>query len=216
MISRPGQSQSNPGGPGREGERGRESELGESLTRRPPPASTPPPGHSSLRQSTTAYRPSYKEPADDDDFVSDPENQSDLDLDDIDFESADEGSPPPLSARSRKQPPAASASSGKAGTINLSALARRVNSGSTTAAASSPAPGGGGDAMESGAGEGGGDLLSSLFQPELDLADLRLKPDHAARPLWIDERGTIILEGFSPIAEQAQDFLVAVAEPVSR
>jgi DNA excision repair protein ERCC-3 len=60
----------------------------------------------------------------------------------------------------------------------------------------------------------GTDLLSSLFPN--DLGALRLKPDHASRPLWIDENGTIILEGFSPIAEQAQDFLVAVSEPVSR
>jgi DNA excision repair protein ERCC-3 len=28
--------------------------------------------------------------------------------------------------------------------------------------------------------------------------------------------GHIILEAFSPIAEQAQDFLVAISEPVSR
>ena len=46
---------------------------------------------------------------------------------------------------------------------------------------------------------------------------LKLKPDHASRPLWINpEDGRIILEGFSPLAEQAQDFLVAIAEPVSR
>jgi DNA excision repair protein ERCC-3 len=44
-----------------------------------------------------------------------------------------------------------------------------------------------------------------------------LKLDHASRPLWInpDDRH-IILEGFSPIAEQAMDFLIAIAEPVSR
>lgn len=47
--------------------------------------------------------------------------------------------------------------------------------------------------------------------------DLPLKTDHANRPLWVSpEDGHIILEGFSPIAEQAQDFLVAIAEPVSR
>jgi DNA excision repair protein ERCC-3 len=46
---------------------------------------------------------------------------------------------------------------------------------------------------------------------------LPLKTDHASRPLWISpEHGHIILEGFSPIAEQAQDFLVAISEPVSR
>ncbi|KAJ1516318.1 hypothetical protein HMI54_009918 [Coelomomyces lativittatus] len=46
---------------------------------------------------------------------------------------------------------------------------------------------------------------------------LVLKKDHSARPLWINpDTGYIILEAFSPIAEQAQDFLVAIAEPVSR
>ena len=59
-------------------------------------------------------------------------------------------------------------------------------------------------------------LVSHIFQ-EQDFAWLHLKPDHASRPLWISpEDGHIILEAFSPIAEQAQDFLVAIAEPVSR
>jgi hypothetical protein len=51
-----------------------------------------------------------------------------------------------------------------------------------------------------------------------DFTDLlKLKTDHATRPLWINpEDGRIILEGFSPLAEQAQDFLVTIAEPVSR
>lgn len=50
-----------------------------------------------------------------------------------------------------------------------------------------------------------------------DFSHLPLKPDHASRPLWISpDDGHIILEGFSPIAEQAMDFLVAIAEPVSR
>ncbi|KAJ3292341.1 hypothetical protein HK104_005364 [Borealophlyctis nickersoniae] len=46
--------------------------------------------------------------------------------------------------------------------------------------------------------------------------DLPLKPDHESRPLWVCADGRVILEAFSPIAEQAQDFLIAVAEPVSR
>ncbi|OSD06401.1 DNA helicase [Trametes coccinea BRFM310] len=59
-------------------------------------------------------------------------------------------------------------------------------------------------------------LVSHIFQ-EQDFSWLHLKPDHASRPLWISpEDGHIILEAFSPIAEQAQDFLVAIAEPVSR
>lgn len=59
-------------------------------------------------------------------------------------------------------------------------------------------------------------LVSHIFQ-ESDFSWLHLKPDHASRPLWISpEDGHIILEAFSPIAEQAQDFLVAISEPVSR
>ena len=59
-------------------------------------------------------------------------------------------------------------------------------------------------------------LVSHIFQ-EQDFSWLHLKLDHASRPLWISpEDGHIILEAFSPIAEQAQDFLVAIAEPVSR
>lgn len=50
-----------------------------------------------------------------------------------------------------------------------------------------------------------------------DFSWLHLKPDHQSRPLWISpEDGHIILEAFSPIAEQAQDFLTAISEPVSR
>ncbi|KAJ2799035.1 DNA repair helicase RAD25, partial [Coemansia guatemalensis] len=50
-----------------------------------------------------------------------------------------------------------------------------------------------------------------------DYSYLRLKPDHESRPLWIcPQSGHIILEAFSPIAEQAIDFLIAISEPVSR
>ncbi|KZO96578.1 DNA repair helicase rad25 [Calocera viscosa TUFC12733] len=60
------------------------------------------------------------------------------------------------------------------------------------------------------------DLVSHMFGDQ-DFAYLQLKGDHTSRPLWIDPvDGHIILEGFSPIAEQAQDFLVAISEPVSR
>lgn len=59
-------------------------------------------------------------------------------------------------------------------------------------------------------------LVSNIFADQ-DFSWLHLKPDHASRPLWISpEDGHIILEAFSPIAEQAQDFLVAISEPVSR
>lgn len=50
-----------------------------------------------------------------------------------------------------------------------------------------------------------------------DFSSLELKSDHANRPLWIDpERGRIILESFSPLGKQAEDFLVTIAEPQSR
>jgi DNA excision repair protein ERCC-3 len=58
-------------------------------------------------------------------------------------------------------------------------------------------------------------LVSHIFMDQ-DFSWLHLKPDHASRPLWISPEGHIILEAFSPIAEQAQDFLVAISEPVSR
>ncbi|CAK5269210.1 unnamed protein product [Mycena citricolor] len=59
-------------------------------------------------------------------------------------------------------------------------------------------------------------LVSHIFMQQ-DFSWLHLKPDHASRPLWISpEDGHIILEAFSPIAEQAQDFLTAISEPVSR
>ncbi|KAI1268680.1 P-loop containing nucleoside triphosphate hydrolase protein [Xylariaceae sp. FL1019] len=50
-----------------------------------------------------------------------------------------------------------------------------------------------------------------------DFSYLRLKPDSKSRPIWIDpQRGRIILENFNPLAEQAKDFLITVAEPLSR
>ena len=62
-----------------------------------------------------------------------------------------------------------------------------------------------------------GSNLSHIFGKNDFSESLKLKLDHASRPLWINpEDGRIVLEGFSPLAEQAQDFLVAVAEPVSR
>ncbi|KAH7151740.1 DNA repair helicase RAD25, partial [Dactylonectria estremocensis] len=50
-----------------------------------------------------------------------------------------------------------------------------------------------------------------------DFSYLDLKRDHQHRPLWIDpKKGRIILESFNPLAEQAQDFLTTIAEPLSR
>ena len=50
-----------------------------------------------------------------------------------------------------------------------------------------------------------------------DFSYLKLKPDHFSRPIWISPNdGRIILESFSPLAEQAQDFLITIAEPICR
>ncbi|CEP63873.1 TFIIH/NER complex ATPase/helicase subunit SSL2 LALA0_S09e04412g [Lachancea lanzarotensis] len=60
------------------------------------------------------------------------------------------------------------------------------------------------------------DVVSGLFRSS-DFSYLKLKPDHASRPLWISPGDArVILESFSPLAEQAQDFLVTIAEPISR
>ena len=59
------------------------------------------------------------------------------------------------------------------------------------------------------------DAASPLFDRD-DYTFLTLKPDNESRPLWVCDDGRIILEAFSPIAEQAIDFLIAIAEPVSR
>ena len=45
---------------------------------------------------------------------------------------------------------------------------------------------------------------------------LQLKSDHSSRPIWVAQDGVILLEAFSPLYQQAYDFLVAVAEPVAR
>ncbi|RPA81794.1 DNA repair helicase RAD25 [Ascobolus immersus RN42] len=60
------------------------------------------------------------------------------------------------------------------------------------------------------------DAVSYLFRRD-DFKWLTLKADHEARPLWISPRnGKIIMESFSPLAGQAQDFLTTIAEPLSR
>ncbi|OXB81631.1 UNVERIFIED_CONTAM: hypothetical protein H355_008793 [Colinus virginianus] len=43
-----------------------------------------------------------------------------------------------------------------------------------------------------------------------------LKADSASRPLWVAPDGHVFLEAFSPVYKYAQDFLVAIAEPVCR
>lgn len=60
------------------------------------------------------------------------------------------------------------------------------------------------------------DAVSKVFGRQ-DFSYLKLKPDHFSRPIWISPTdGRIILESFSPLAEQAQDFLITIAEPRSR
>eukprot|EP00177_Eucheuma_denticulatum_P008578 GFKZ01015622.1.p1 GENE.GFKZ01015622.1~~GFKZ01015622.1.p1 ORF type:complete len:884 (+),score=138.51 GFKZ01015622.1:83-2653(+) len=49
-----------------------------------------------------------------------------------------------------------------------------------------------------------------------DYTNLRLRPDHENRPVYVSADKRIFLETFSPIYKQAYDFLVAIAEPVSR
>ncbi|KAK7913174.1 hypothetical protein WMY93_013385 [Mugilogobius chulae] len=47
-------------------------------------------------------------------------------------------------------------------------------------------------------------------------AEMLLKNDHSSRPLWVAPDGHIFLEAFSPVYKYAQDFLVAISEPVCR
>ncbi len=68
--------------------------------------------------------------------------------------------------------------------------------------------------------------VASVSNPNFyDCSHMQLKEDHEHRPIWIiwlqgnDERtddNRIILEAFSPEYKNATDFLIAIAEPVSR
>lgn len=49
-----------------------------------------------------------------------------------------------------------------------------------------------------------------------DLAGLELKADHAARPVYVSPDGHVFLETVSPIYREAYDFVIAIAEPISR
>lgn len=59
-----------------------------------------------------------------------------------------------------------------------------------------------------------------VFDDEFEFRDyskeLSLKPDHEKRPIWVTRDNLIYLEAFSPIYQQACDFLVAISEPESR
>jgi len=43
-----------------------------------------------------------------------------------------------------------------------------------------------------------------------------LKESHGERPMWVSPDGVVILEMFSSHSRQAQDFLIAISEPLSR
>ena len=58
--------------------------------------------------------------------------------------------------------------------------------------------------------------MESSIQFENDLAALKLKLDHGRKPFWVCPDGRIILEAFSSVMKYAQDFLITIAEPVSR
>lgn len=45
---------------------------------------------------------------------------------------------------------------------------------------------------------------------------VELRQDHDARPIWVAPDGHIFLETFSPVYKHAHDFLITIAEPVSR
>lgn len=60
------------------------------------------------------------------------------------------------------------------------------------------------------------DMASRHFSASHDFTGLKLKHDHQNRPLWIQGNFVIVLESFHQLAPQAQDFLITVAEPVSR
>jgi DNA excision repair protein ERCC-3 len=57
--------------------------------------------------------------------------------------------------------------------------------------------------------------LSALFDYN-DFAYFTLKPDHVDKPLWVCRNGHIFLETNSPSYLHMTDFLIAIAEPVSR
>lgn len=49
-----------------------------------------------------------------------------------------------------------------------------------------------------------------------DYTHLSLKIDHGNRPMWVLPDGRIMLESHSPVYKQAYDFLIAIAEPLTR
>ncbi|KAJ2906879.1 uncharacterized protein MKZ38_010377 [Zalerion maritima] len=65
------------------------------------------------------------------------------------------------------------------------------------------------------------DSATGFFQTKKgksnDFSNLPMKPDAENRPLYIHpQKGRIYLENFHPLAKQASDFLITIAEPLSR
>lgn len=60
------------------------------------------------------------------------------------------------------------------------------------------------------------DMASRHFRSGCDFTALTPKHDHHNRPLWVQGDHFVVLESYHPLAHQAQDFLVTVAEPISR
>ncbi|XP_038603260.1 general transcription and DNA repair factor IIH helicase subunit XPB [Tachyglossus aculeatus] len=97
-----------------------------------------------------------------------------------------------------------------------------------------PGGGGGGDEEDEDDDEAAGgearDAIPSAAGKQVDEAGTKLdeygakdyrlqmplKEDHASRPLWVAPDGHVFLEAYSPVYKYAQDFLVAIAEPVCR
>jgi DNA excision repair protein ERCC-3 len=52
--------------------------------------------------------------------------------------------------------------------------------------------------------------------PTEDFSKLRLRADHDKRPMWVCPSLYIYLEAFTPQYKEAYDFMIAVANPVSR
>ncbi|XP_006028746.1 general transcription and DNA repair factor IIH helicase subunit XPB [Alligator sinensis] len=73
------------------------------------------------------------------------------------------------------------------------------------------------EAVPSAAGK---QVEEAVVKDEYGAKDYRLqmllKGDHGSRPLGVAPDGHIFLEAFSPVYKYAQDFLVAIAEPVCR
>ena len=61
-----------------------------------------------------------------------------------------------------------------------------------------------------------GETLNSTRMNYFDHSSMKLKEDHIKRPLWISPDLHIFLETFSPLYRNAYEFLIQIAEPLSR